>query len=214
MVHWIITFGYGGLIVKNLQNYDDIGQAVILQPDGKILIAGTTFNGSFIRDFCLLRYNSNGTPDNSFGVNCVVIADIGNIFDYATCLDLQTDGKIIVGGYSANNLNNTDFVIVRFNSNGSIDNSFGNNGIVRTAIGSGNDDLYSIKIQSDGKILAAGIANNGTFDFWLVRYNTDGSLDHTFGTNGIVLTDFNNRYDRATSIQIQPDGKILVGGIA
>ncbi len=208
------TFGYGGLIVKNLQNYDDIGQAVILQPDGKILIAGTTFNGSFIRDFCLLRYNSNGTPDNSFGVNGVVIADIGNIFEYATCLDLQTDGKIIVGGYSANNLNNTDFAIVRFNPDGSIDNGFGNNGIIKTSIGSGNDDLYSIKIQSDGKILAAGTTNNGTFDFCLVRYNSDGSLDNSFGNNGIVITDFDNRYDRATSIQIQPDGKILVGGIA
>jgi len=208
------TFGYGGLIVKNLQNYDDIGQAVILQPDGKILIAGTTFNGSFIRDFCLLRYNSDGTTDNSFGVNGVVIADIGNIFEYATSLALQTDGKIIVGGYSANNLNNTDFAIVRFNSNGSIDNTFGSNGIVKTAIGSGNDDLYSIKIQSDGKILAAGATNSGTSDFCLVRYNSDGSLDNSFGTNGIVITDFDNRYDRATSIQIQPDGKILVGGIA
>lgn len=208
------TFGYGGLIVKDLQNYDDIGQAVILQPDGKILIAGTTFNGSFIRDFCLLRYNSNGTPDNSFGVNGAITADIGNIFEYATSLALQTDGKIIVGGYSANNLNNTDFAIVRFNSNGSIDNTFGSNGIVKTAIGSGNDDLYSIKIQSDGKILAAGATNSGTSDFCLVRYNSDGSLDNSFGTNGIVITDFDNRYDRATSIQIQPDGKILVGGIA
>jgi len=208
------TFGYGGLIVKDLQNYDDIGQAVILQPDGKILIAGTTFNGSFIRDFCLLRYNSNGTPDNSFGVNGAVTADIGNIFEYATSIDLQPVGKIIVGGYSANNLNNTDFAIVRFNSNGSIDNTFGSNGIVKTAIGSGNDDLYSIKIQSDGKILAAGATNSGTSDFCLVRYNSDGSLDNSFGTNGIVITDFDNRYDRATSIQIQPDGKILVGGIA
>lgn len=208
------TFGYGGLIVKNLQNYDDIGQAVILQPDGKILITGTTFNGSFIRDFCLLRYNSDGNPDNSFGVNGVVIADVGNIFEYATCLDLQTDGKIIVGGYSANNLNNTDFAIIRFNPDGSIDNSFGNNGIIKTAIGSGNDDLFSLRVQSDGKILAAGTTDNGTFDFCLVRYNSDGSLDNSFGNNGIVITDFDNRYDRATSIQIQPDGKILVGGIA
>lgn len=208
------TFGYGGLIVKNLQNYDDIGQAVILQPDGKILITGTTFNGSFIRDFCLLRYNSDGNADNSFGVNGVVIADVGNIFEYATCLDLQTDGKIIVGGYSANNLNNTDFAIIRFNPDGSIDNSFGNNGIIKTAIGSGNDDLFSLRVQSDGKILAAGTTDNGTFDFCLVRYNSDGSLDNSFGNNGIVITDFDNRYDRATSIQIQPDGKILVGGIA
>ena len=100
---------------------------------------------------------------------------------------IQSDGKIVAAGYSYNGSNN-DFALVRYNTDGSLDTSFDSDGKVTTAIGSGNDYAYSVAIQSDGKIVAAGQYNGSNDDFALVRYNTDGSLDTNFDSDGKVTT--------------------------
>jgi len=118
----------------------------------------------------------------------------------------------VVAGFS-NNGSNFDFALVRYNTDGTLDTSFDSDGKVTTAIGSGNDVAYSVAIQSDGKIVAAGYSDNGSNDdFALVRYNTDGSLDTSFDSDGKVTTAIGVSDDYANSVAIQSDGKIVAAG--
>jgi len=100
-------------------------------------------------------------------------------------------------------------------SPGSLDTSFSTDGKVTTAIGTSDDEAYSVAIQSDGKIVAAGYSYNGAnYVFALVRYNTDGSLDLNFNGTGIVTTAFGTSDDEAYSVAIQSDGKIVAAGVS
>ena len=170
--------------------------------------------------FQFLTFNSFSQPgslDNTFGTNGKVTTPVGSSSDYGKAVAIQGDGKILVSGSSNNGGNNDDFALVRYNSDGTLDNAFGTGGKVTTAVGTGNngDVGESVAIQSDGKIVVAGIADNGTsFDFALVRYNSNGSLDNTFGTNGIVTTAIGSGTDWGHSAAIQSDGKIVVAGIS
>ena len=120
---------------------------------------------------------ADGDLETSFDSDGKVTTDIGGSDDRARSVAIQSDGKIVAAGYS-NNGSNDDFALVRYNTNGTLDTTFDSDGKVTTAIGSDNDFAYSVALQSDGKIVVAGYSNNGSnFDFALVRYNTDGSLD-------------------------------------
>ncbi len=192
------TFGYSGYLTIDIQN-DDFANAILLQSDGKILIAGMTKMGTWIQDFCLIRLNSNGTLDNTFGTSGIVITNVGSIYESANAIAIQSDSKIMVSGYISTG-SYTDFVVARYNSNGTLDNTFGTTGIVTTAIGSQNDEAFSIAIQSDGKIIAGGYTSNGSnYDFALVRYNTDGSLDTGFDSDGKQMTSFTSLNDMGYS---------------
>ncbi|MFN6482592.1 DUF4347 domain-containing protein, partial [Nostoc sp. DedQUE02] len=180
----------------------DIARSVVIQPDGKILVAGVSSN-----NFAVVRYNSNGTLDTSFDSDGKVTTDIGSgTSDIGRSIALQADGKIIVAGVSNNN-----FAVVRYNSNGTLDTDFNITGKVTTDIGTNStDNVYSVTVQTDGKIIVAGVSNN---NFALVRYDSNGSFDNSFGTNGIVTTDIgSNTTDTAYSVSVQTDGKILVAG--
>ena len=134
--------------------------------------------------------------------------------DYALSVAIQSDGKIVAAGYSDDG-SNDDFALVRYNTDGSLDASFDGDGKVTTAIGSGADQACSVAIQSDGKIVAAGYSNNGSNeDFALVRYNTDGSLDTNFNSDGKVTTEVGSINDYAWSVTIQSDGKIVAAGVS
>ena len=135
-----------------------------------------------------------GTLDQSFGIGGKVITSITSGQDKAYGVVIQPDGKIIVAGYSTSTLTGKDFTVVRYNTDGSLDNTFGTNGIVTTDLLLVSEDIaYSVALQTDGKIVLAGYCDNGSNrDAALVRYNSNGVLDNTFGTNGIVLTDFEN----------------------
>ncbi len=198
----------------------DYARAIAIQGDGKIVVAGYSTGSS--DDFAVVRYNSNGSLDIYFGPNGngKVTTDIGSsTADYAYAVAIQGDGKIVVAGYSFNG-SNYDFVVVRYKSDGSLDTSFGSNsnGIVTTAIGSGDDFAHAVALQGDGKIVVAGVSYNGSnWDFAVVRYNSDGSLDTSFGSNsnGIVTTAIGSSTDSAQAIAIQiigNIGKIVVAG--
>ena len=119
---------------------------------------------------------------NNTSRNGQVTTAIGSGNDYGTGVAVQADGKILVSGGSVNGTNE-DFALVRYNTNGTLDTTFSSDGKVTSAIGSGNDSGYNVAVQADGKILVAGNSSNGTnIDFALVRYNTNGTLDTTFGT--------------------------------
>ena len=203
------SFGGTGKVTTNVISWD-IATSVAIQADGKIVAAGGSGSSGSIDDFALVRYNTDGSLDTSFGGTGKVTTDFGSD-DSAYSVAIQADGKIVAAGSSGAGFI-TDFALVRYNTDGSLDTSFGGTGKVTTDIGS-DDSAASVAIQADGKIVAAGSsANTSDFDFALARYNRDGSLDTSFGGTGKVMTDFTASYDFADSIAIEADGKIVAAG--
>jgi uncharacterized delta-60 repeat protein len=205
-----LSFGMGGKVTTDVKIAVDTGQSVTLQSDGKIVVAGFAVNPDATFDFALVRYNSDGNLDTSFGTGGKVTTDFSTFSDYGRSVTLQSDGKIVVAGSTIN-----DFAVARYNSNGSLDTSFGTGGKVTTDINGGFDTGYSVSLQSDGKIVVAGSTNfsgASSSDFALVRYNNNGSLDTSFGTGGKVTTDINGGFDFGLSSVLQSDGKIVVTG--
>ena len=189
---------------------DDIANAMIIQPDKKIIVAGTSYVGSHF-NFSLVRYTQRGKLDKSFNGNGKVITAAAPFDNKINALALQPDGKIIAAGYSFDG-KYSQFTLARYTQNGSTDLSFGLDGIVSFSIGE-NAEARSILIQSDGKILVSGFSNNGNNnDFAIARLNSDGTLDQQFGENGISITSFGTANSEITSSVLQPDGKIIVAG--
>jgi uncharacterized delta-60 repeat protein len=207
------SFGTGGKVITAIGSGDDRGSSVAVQSDGKIVVAGYSWNGSNY-DFALVRYAASGALDPGFGTGGRSITPIGTGDDYGQSLVVLSDGKIVVAGYSSNGSNH-DFALVRYTAEGALDTSFGSGGSVTTAIGSGHDYGYSVAVQSDGKIVVAGSSSNGSnTDFALVRYTAAGALDASFGNGGKVTTDFGSSTDIGQSVAVQSDGKIVVAGYA
>jgi uncharacterized delta-60 repeat protein len=157
------------------------------------------------------------TPvDSSFGVRGKVITDFVGGDDEADSLAIQEDGEIVVAG-AASVVRNTSgaYALARYTSKGVLDRSFGVGGKVRTELTDGHDEAFSVALQRDGKIVAAGAAHFDiavSGDFALVRYNRDGSLDRPFGSGGAVITDFAGGFDNAFDTAIQSDGKMVSVG--
>jgi uncharacterized delta-60 repeat protein len=209
------SFGSNGTVLTDFL-YDS-AYALVLQSDGKIVVAGDSCDNNWEGcDFALARYLPNGTLDPSFGSNGKVLTDFGSgSYDVAHALALQPDGKIVVAGGSVAS-GNSDFALARYLPNGTLDASFGSNGKVLTNFGSDSSDSDSanaLVLQSDGKIVVAGyVYAYLSSDFALValaRYLPNGTLDASFGSNGKVLTDSSGK---AHAIALQPDGKIVVAG--
>jgi uncharacterized delta-60 repeat protein len=204
------SFGTGGTVTTAIGPGNDVGLAAVIQPDGKILAAGYSSNGTS-EDFALARYNADGSLDTSFGSGGKVTTSFGSGDDDASTIALQSDGKIVLGGYTTVGAR-AEFALARYNSNGSLDPTFGSGGEVTTPVGS-DDYVASVALQPDGKIVAAGSSSNGSnYDFALARYNPDGSLDTTFNGGGTATTAFGAGGDTAYGVAIQPDGKIVAGG--
>ena len=201
------TFGSGGRVTTPM----GFARGVVLQGDGKIVVAGSSSLGSS-NDFALMRYMSNGMLDMSFGSGGKVTTPIGSGDDDGYSVALQNDGKIVVAGASYNG-NNYDFALVRYTSTGTLDLSFGSGGKVTTQIGNGRDYGYGVTVQNDGKIVVAGVSYNGSNnDFALVRFTATGVLDSSFGSGGKVTTPIGNDDDNGGSVTLQSDGKIVVAG--
>ncbi|HEX6647906.1 MAG TPA: delta-60 repeat domain-containing protein, partial [Pyrinomonadaceae bacterium] len=179
------SFGSGGKAIN------DFGGRIALLPDGKMVAAGGASAADGF-DFALSRFNANGTVDTTFGSGGRVTTDLGGRFEGASSIAVQPDGKIVTGGYAVVPINQfANFALVRYNSDGSLDLSFGTGGKVLTNFGNISAQAYSMALQPDGKIVLAGYVNfNGSESFALARYNTDGTLDAGFGTGGKVHTEF------------------------
>lgn len=154
---------------------------------------------------------ASGSLDSTLGSSGKTTTDIGGTSDVAYAVAIQADGKIVLAGRTVVNGSN-DFALVRYNANGTLDTTFDVDGKVTTPILAG-DVARAVKLQPDGKIIAAGSSYNGTnWDFSVVRYNSNGSLDPTFDGDGIVTTHIFSGDDQAYSVAIQADGKIVVAG--
>lgn len=193
--------------------------AIAIQRDGKIVVAGNTPTALDVvrviqfKQFALARYNPDGSLDTTFGFGGKVVTSMGSN-DIARAVAIQADGKIVAGGSSE--IGNADqFALTRYNPDGSLDASFGNHGTVTAAAGALLSDMYALKIQPDGKIVAAGagLDSPGKSRFTLLRFNTDGTLDTTFGLSGKVTTSFViGNFERAQAAGIAADGKIVAAG--
>ncbi len=207
------TFGTDGNTIIDFGEFEGFSSSVI-QPDGKIVAAGSTVNISEESDIILVRFNADGTPDDTFGEEGKVVSefyDSEEIYSIA----LQSDGKIIVTGTVLSFIGiSEDVILIRYNSNGSLDDSFASSGIEVRDINNQDEFATSVALQSDGKILVAGtiIQSNPDYDFLLLRYNSDGTPDDSFGENGIVTTDFSEDREYGHSVAIQPDGRIVMAG--
>lgn len=214
------TFNTTGRVITDLAQLPPIStaRAVELQSDGRILVAGGSLEGDGFK-MIVQRYLSTGVADTSFGIQGRVILPIGNEGDLAYCLTVQSNGRILIGGYTTQG-GITQFAIARLLADGSLDTSFGTTGIVTTAIGTFEAEMYALALQTDGKIVAVGYAWNALVtpnrDFAIVRYLANGELDTSFGTGGtgylIQATTTTASEDFATGVVIQGDGKIIVGG--
>ncbi|MEQ4720651.1 hypothetical protein [Nonomuraea sp. B19D2] len=197
-------FGSGGTVTTDLDGSSEHAREVAVQADGKIVAVGRSGG---VGGFAVVRYNADGSLDSGFGTLGVVTTDFGPFEDFAQGMALQADGKIVAVGYSGGD---SDFTLVRYNSDGSLDSGFGADGKVTTDFGPGGEDgANAAVLQADGKIIAAG---RGFGTFALARYNSDGSLDSGFGSGGKVTTDFGT--SGAAGVALQADGKIVAAGFS
>jgi uncharacterized delta-60 repeat protein len=216
------TFG-GGLVSTTFTGgaTDCVAFGLAIQSNGQIIAVGgsgitvTTLTAGSI---AVARYNTDGSLDSEFGVSGEVAVNVTE--STASSVVIQPDGAIVVGGESGGGgsiltfLTRAQFVLARLNPNGTLDTTFGNGGTVQTKIGTG-AVAAQLALQSDGKIVAAGIGLAGVLSaIGVARYNTDGSLDSTFGSGGTVATNFDGEFDSGSSVAIQQNGQIVVAGMS
>jgi uncharacterized delta-60 repeat protein len=211
------SFGNNGKATIDFGLYDQ-AMHVVIQDDGKIVVASNSQSGNLNPNaFAIARLNPDGSLDSRFDGDGKRVDEIRGSHDVITELALQDDGKIIAGGYSYANYGlglRADFAMVRYNPDGSLDSSFGTNGIVITSRGGDYDGSFSTLLQPDGKIILAGFSNYSCSVrdcLALMRYNSDGSLDTSFGVEGIVEEDFGVSFIIFSSVLL-PDGKIVSSG--
>lgn len=208
------TFDRDGKQITSSGTRDFLFNSVAIQNDGKIVVAAHSWNGSN-NDFAIDRYNSDGSLDNTFNGDGKLITDFGSSDDYAASIAIGGDGKILLIGYvytTVNSIVNLNSVLVRYNSDGRLDNTFDGDGKLIENLHQGNTSYTSSAIQKDGKLVTAGYTWNGNdYDFVVARYNTNGNLDNTFANNGVQMTDF-GAAEIEPHIAIQKDGKIVLAG--
>lgn len=207
------SFGEGGKVFKILSDYGDHANDVIVQPDGKIVVAGFSGLGAPTTRAVVLRFNTDETLDQSFGWYGVFSTDFGSGgFNQAGYAALQPDGKLIFA-CDAYNGADSDFGVIRLNANGILDSGFGANGKVMTSIAS--ESIWGMALQPDKKILVSGENYDANFNLVstsIVRYDGDGTLDTGFGSNGIVTTPTSSTYKLGCGLAVQPNGKIVTAG--
>ena len=210
------SFADSGKVTTNVGTKYASAESVTIQSDGKIVVAGDSFNASGNNDFAVVRYNANGTLDMSFNETGKATADFG-AHDYGRSVAVHGDGRIVVTGYTTKSYESKkECALSCFKANGSLDTTFNGTGEVTTNFGGdGNAEGRSVAVQTDGKIVVIGYATAGnTEEFALARYNADGTLDTSFGDSGQVMTDVGISGSNATGVALQKDGKIVVVGYA
>jgi uncharacterized delta-60 repeat protein len=213
--------GLDGRVRIDLYGQEDRAYGVAIQPDGKIVVVGSTRTYTGNGHFGAARLNPDGTLDSGFGTNGRVsygfYAD-GNEDSEALGVAIQSDGKIVLAGYTKQFIGAgtvTNFALARLLPDGELDTTFDGNGLLTTDFFGNDDAARAVAIQSNGKIVAAGYTHvsDNNYDFALARYNSDGSLDSTFSGDGKVNTDFlGGGDDGAYAMALQPGGKIVAAG--
>jgi uncharacterized delta-60 repeat protein len=203
------TFDSDGKVMTVYEGYESDVESLAIQSDGKIIAAGTVFNHGSYSQFGLARYLIDGSLDPTFGIGGKVVGGFLQSKMSLNSIVLQPDNKILVAGIIYNNYSDSQFVLVRYNTNGTLDTTFGVGGIVIM----NSVNIKTLTLQSDGKIIAAGFlfGNSSMKESLLIRYNKDGTLDTGFGVNGIATSSIGIE-NFGNDIVLQSDGKILLSG--
>ena len=191
------SFGTGGKVTSGFSGYG-VGYTLAVQPDGKSLLTGYG-GGPAGYGWYLARYDADGSLDSTFGTGGLVVTSLGQS-DAWTGAVAEADGKIVLGGYTLDGVSSSsgyDFALARYNTDGSLDTTFGTGGVVVTDFASGDDVIRGLAVLPDGSIVAAGdeVDGSGHRTFGLAKYHADGSLDSSFGTAGQLTTSFSGYAD-------------------
>jgi uncharacterized delta-60 repeat protein len=193
------SFGRGGKVITDFGGHSSAApRAVAIQPDRKVVVAGSDFRGSRT-DIALARYKPDGSLDRSFGQGGRAVTKVGDGDSEASALVVQRDGKLVVAG---------GLHVVRFTADGKLDPSFGDGGVVVTHAGYAS----GLALQRDRKLVMAGTGSAQIRgEFALARFLEDGSPDESFGRSGRLLTLFPHRAV-GNAVVLRADGKIVMGG--
>jgi uncharacterized delta-60 repeat protein len=216
-----LDFGDEGMAVTSFPGDLSRARAICIQPAGEIIVAGIVrAGGDSLADFAAVRYSSDGRLDETFGVGGRVLIDVVGTDDTAHAVALQADGKIVLAGEAADDMDHLHFLLVRLDPHGKPDPDFNSSGVLLVEDLAGS--AFGIAVQGDGKLLAGGYATREATDdagnlapkddFAIARFETGGALDMSFGKSGVALIDLGGRSDRAAAIALQPDGAILAAG--
>lgn len=206
-------FGIDGWVTTDV-GVIDIAKSVAEQADGKLIIGGITGPVEEYA-FLLVRYNTDGSLDETFGIDGIVQTTFGEGLSDCNDIVIQDDGKVIaIGIYVSSEEEPGDLALARYNADGSLDETFSDDGklLINTEPGGGHDGAFSAAIQADGKLVVLGFEYETDLKFTLLRFNTDGTLDGSFGTGGVVSPIFGDYSDEveALDLAINDDGEIFV----
>ena len=207
------TFNHSGKFVASMGSTDARCNAIALQTDGKIVVAGNAEQGS-TKVIAVARVSKAGVLDSTFGVNGKVLTNLGPSYHDTRGVAVQSDGKILVAG-TFGDWNTAQGFILRYNTDGTLDTSFNGSGILLTSINGKPCFFNCIALQSDGKILVAGFATDDTTVYHglaICRYHQDGSPEFDFNGTGNFIRDFYGWGAEAQAIAVQKNGAILVAG--
>jgi uncharacterized delta-60 repeat protein len=209
------AFGAGGVVTFQFNGLRSKGEAIAIQPDGKILISGGIQSNA---NFGVARLNPDGSLDATFGTGGRVSTSFSAFTDYAKAIALQADGKIVVGGYTqaAVFTLQSNFAICRYQPDGTLDADFGVGGKKTVVVGTQAEEIRSLIVLADGRILATGLATAGSIGSYvkgsgMARFLANGDLDPAFGNAGISYSGWWNGGE-SFGAGLQSDGRIVVVG--
>ncbi|MGZ4136650.1 MAG: hypothetical protein ACXVPX_03685 [Actinomycetota bacterium] len=203
------SFGRSGKVVTDVTKRGDGVNAVAITSTGRIVVAGTSKDGA---RFAIAQYRTDGSLDRTFGDHGIVQTNVTDANDVLHGVAVQPDGEIVVAGQAGTG---PRFVVARYTADGVLDPTFGGDGMVSTSFeAKGGDAAVAVAVLPDGEILAAGVAhtNCSCERYAVARYDTDGRLDRTFGTDGKATVHFRSGGEPG-AMAVAADGSIvLVGG--
>jgi len=209
------TFGNGGVAVTDLGFDQQIPTDLLVLENGTVLVSASVGPGQEMNAI-VCRFTDDGNLDDGFNtIGWVSLSVNPSFVNLARNVAVTSDGKIIVSGSSYNGASESEVFAARLQSDGQVDASFGNGGIVLIDVGLGYDFADALVLQPDQKILLAGYTNDGTIsNFDILRIDAAGTLDLAFGNNGVVITEVSVGDNGVNSMALQPDGKLVVAGSA
>ncbi len=209
-------YGYGGISFADNNSCDNFSYSSVIQDDSKIVLAGySNLNNTIYPTF--MRFLPDGTLDSSFGSNGIsIFLPVLGHNEWINNVIIQPDGKIVATGYDSDSDFNSDMIVMRLNSDGSLDNTFNGTGKIQISFGSSNDSFgQSLALMDNGKIISAGYTwdVNNDLQCAFCRLNEDGTLDNSFGTGGLVIMNLAGMQNYMNNVSMQGD-KIVIGGIS
>ncbi len=215
------SFGENGKVSTDINGLTDIAKSVFLDEAGNIIVVGSSFSKLGREDIAIVKYNADGSLDQSFGISGKISTDFNGQREYINTATIDKKGRIIVAGSLYTGKENL-FLVLRYNPDGSLDQSFARGGVSITNLPGTSEGATGVLVDANSRIIATGYASqggNGGDNFALIRYLENGILDSSFGENGKVTTDFTlpNQYksdDSSFASRIDVDGGIVVVGMS